>query len=184
MSANSLIEIFKYLYWDMASPLSRDQYIAALLRNIPGDFGIVLRRKWYTGRFSKAGKGLSIHPGTVVLNPGCIECGDCVNIGLFNYIQGGGGIIMGSNVLLGPYTRIWTQNHNYKNPDIPVRAQGYTFRPVIMGDDVWIGANVFVMPGVVLGSRCVVSANSVVGRKEYPPGMILAGYPARKIGAR
>lgn len=91
---------------------------------------------------------------------------------------------MGSNVLLGPYTRIWTQNHNYKDPDIPVRAQGYTFRPVIIGDDVWIGANVFVMPGVVLGSGCVVSANSVVGRKEYPPRTVLAGYPARKIGAR
>ena len=184
MPGNRVIEILKYLYWDLASRTGRDQYIALLLRNIPGDFGVVLRRQWYARRFGKVGRDLSVHPGTTILNPGCIECGDRVNIGLFNYIQAGGGVIMGDNVLLGPYTRIWTQNHNYKNPDIPVHDQGYTFRPVIIGHDVWIGANVFVMPGVVLGSRCVVSANSVVGRKEYPPGTVLAGYPARKIGAR
>lgn len=179
-----MIDIVKYLYWDMASHWGREQYIAAVLRNIPGSFGLALRRKWYTKKFGRAGSGLSIYPGSMILNSRKIECGDRVDIGFFNYIQAGGGITFGNNVLLGPYTKIWSQNHNYRDPSIPVQDQGVTFTPVVIGNDVWVGANVFVMPGVVLGSRCVVAANSVVGRKEYPEGTILAGYPARKIGAR
>jgi acetyltransferase-like isoleucine patch superfamily enzyme len=55
---------------------------------------------------------------------------------------------------------------------------------VVIGRDVWIGANAFVMPGVQLGDGCVVAAGAVVGAKKYPPYKILAGNPARVIGTR
>ena len=179
-----MIELVKSLYWDMASHWGRDQYMGALLRNIPGMAGIVLRRSWYTKKFGRAGAQLTIYPGATILNARKIECGNRVHIGFFNYGQAGGGRTFGNDVILGPYTKIWSQNHNYKDPHMPVLDQGYTFMPVVIGDDVWVGANAFIMPGVVLGDRCVVAANSVVGRKEYPAGTVLAGYPARKIGER
>ncbi len=179
-----MIDTIRYFYWDMASQWGRYEYISALLRNIPGELGVFLRRKWYAKKFLKAGKNLNVYPGAIILNPKKIECGYGVNVGYYNYIQAGGGIVFGNNVLIGPYAKIWSQSHNYRNPATPVCEQGNTFKPVIIGDDVWIGANVFIMPGVVLGNRCVISASSVVGQKEYPEGTILAGYPARKIGER
>ncbi len=80
--------------------------------------------------------------------------------------------------------KIWTQNHNYKEYNKPVWSQGYSYRPIRIGCDVWIGANAFIMPGTKLGNKCIILANSVVTSKEYPDGTILAGYPARKIGIR
>lgn len=179
-----MMDLLKYFYWDMSLHWGREEYIAALLRNIPGHLGLSIRRKWYRRKLKASGENLCIYPGAVVLNPAKITCGNYVNIGFFNYIQGGGGITLGSNVLLGPYVKIWSQNHNYKNPSVPILKQGDTYKPVIIGNDVWVGASAFIMPGVVLKDRCVVSANSVVSQRVYPEGTILAGYPARKIGVR
>lgn len=178
------MNLIRYFYWDMASHWKRDEYAAFFLRNMPGHVGSALRRAWYSRKFKKAGKNLEVYPGAMILNPFKIECGDNVNIGFYSYLQAGGGIILGSNTLMGPYAKIWTQSHRYQDPHTPVNVQGAEFKPVVIGDDVWIGANAFIMPGTVIGDRCVVSANSVVGAKEYPSGSILAGYPARKIGDR
>jgi len=179
-----MIELIRYLYWDMSSYWKRDEYVATLLRSIPGNAGMHLRRTWYTKKFRRAGRNLSVFAGTTILNPGKVECGDNVNIGFFNYIQAGGGVVLGNNVLLAPYVKIWTQSHRFRDPLVPVSEQGCDFKPVFIGNDVWIGADAFIMPGTVIGDRCVISASSVVGRKEYPEGTILAGYPARKIGER
>ena len=179
-----MIDLLKKFYWDMSYAQYRDTYIAALIRNIPGSFGILLRRKWYSKRFKKVGRNLNILPGTYIINPQNVECGDDVSIGVYNYIQAGGGVKIGSCTLLGPFVKIWTQQHNYKDPNTPIRLQGYNFKPVELGYDVWIAANVFIMPGAKIGNKCIISASTVVGAKTYPDGIILAGYPARKIGER
>jgi acetyltransferase-like isoleucine patch superfamily enzyme len=178
------VSLAKYFYWDMSSHWKREEYVAFLLRSFPGHVGADLRRRWYSRLFLKTGVNLTVYPGAMILNPGKVQCGDNVNIGFYNYLQAGGGIVLGDNTLLGPYVKIWTQTHKYQDPLTPVHDQGAIFKPVIIGNDVWIGANVFIMPGAVILDRCVISANSVVGCKEYPEGTILAGYPARKIGER
>ncbi|MBK6898705.1 MAG: maltose O-acetyltransferase [bacterium] len=65
-----------------------------------------------------------------------------------------------------------------------MRDQGAEYREIVIGGDVWIGSNAFLMPGVELGDGCIVSAGSVVGAKKYPPYSILMGNPARVIGNR
>jgi acetyltransferase-like isoleucine patch superfamily enzyme len=62
--------------------------------------------------------------------------------------------------------------------DQPVR-----FAPVKIGDDVWIGARAVILPGVTIGSRCVVAAGAVV-KSDVPDGTIVAGVPARPVGTR
>jgi maltose O-acetyltransferase len=177
-------ELLRQLYWDFSSESIRYTYLAYILRDIPGGVGIYLRRQFYKKRFKRAGKNLIVLTGTFILNPQNIECGDNVHIGINNYIQAGGGLTIGSDAMLGPFVKIWTQNHNYKDYDMPVHSQGYFYKPVSIGADVWIGANVFIMPGVHLGDKCIISASSVVLNKVYKEGTILAGYPARKIGER
>ncbi len=177
-------DTFKRAYWDLSSARSRGEYVAFLIRNLPGSFGLSVRRLWYGRRFKTCGTNLNILEGTFILNPQNIECGDNVSIGVCNYIQAGGGLILESDVLLGPFVKIWTQNHNYKQYDVPVHSQGYTYTPVEIGRDVWVGANAFIMPGAKIGAKSIISASSVVGAKIYAEGSILAGYPARKIGER
>jgi acetyltransferase-like isoleucine patch superfamily enzyme len=179
-----MIDIIRYLYWDISSAETRDQYISYIISNIPGRFGIAVRREWYNKRFKKCGNNLEVCDGTIILNPQNIECGYDVTIGRFNYIQAGGGLTLGSDVILGAYVKTWTQNHNYKDYEKPVREQGYTFKPVELGRDVWIGANVFIMPGAKIGAKSIIAGSSVVIAKEYPGGNIFAGNPARKIGER
>ncbi len=53
-------------------------------------------------------------------------------------------------------------------------------KPVIIGDDVWIGARVIILPGVTIGSRVVVGAGSVV-TKDLPSNTVCAGIPCRVI---
>jgi len=179
-----MIKLLKYLYRDITSKSKRNLYFAWFFRDLPGEFGIYLRRKWYSRLFKGCGENLRILPGTIILHPEMIECGDNVSFGVYNYVQAAGGVVIGDDVMMGPYVKIWTQNHNYDKTDVPVHQQGYKYKRVVIGDDVWIGANAFIMPGTELGDKVIVSANSVVSAKKYPDWSILAGYPARKIGVR
>ncbi len=56
-------------------------------------------------------------------------------------------------------------------------------RPIVIGENAWLGADVFVGPGVTIGELCVVGARSVVV-KDLPPGTVCAGNPCRVLKAR
>jgi acetyltransferase-like isoleucine patch superfamily enzyme len=176
--------LIKSLYWDFATRNGRNWLISQFISDIPGDFGMELRRIWYSKQFRTAGVNLKVFPGTMIINPQNMECGDNVYIGYHNYLQAGGGLVISSDAMLGPHVKIWTQNHKFEDPNIPVHMQGFSNDPVSIGRDAWIGASVFIMPGTKIGDRCVISACSVVGKKNYPAGIVLAGNPARKIGVR
>jgi len=107
-----------------------------------------------------------------------------VEIGVDSFLQASGGLVLGDRVITGPGTQIWTINHVFDDHTRPIAEQGYERAPVVIGDDCWLGAGVFIMPGVELPEGCVVSAHSVVACKKYPPYAILAGHPARVIGRR
>lgn len=94
-----------------------------------------------------------------------------------------GGTELGSDVLMGPGVRIITRNHNYNDLSRPINVQGERFAPVVIGDDVWIGANVVILPGVLVGSHSVIGAGSIV-TKSIPEYSIAGGNPARVIRRR
>ncbi len=71
-------------------------------------------------------------------------------------------------------------NHNYTNPELPVSRQGVSVKPVVIGDECWIGANVVITSGVTIGKHAVVAAGSVV-TKDVPPFSVVAGNPARLV---
>ncbi len=95
----------------------------------------------------------------------------------------GGSLSFGDNCLVGPGCIFRTANHRYDNPNIPIRNQGHQSFDIRVGSDVWFGANVVVLPGVSLGSGCVVGAGAVV-TSDFDDFTILAGVPARAIGVR
>ncbi|MEW8508785.1 MAG: DapH/DapD/GlmU-related protein [Candidatus Thiodiazotropha sp.] len=74
---------------------------------------------------------------------------------------------------MGPGVKIWTQNHIFDDPDKPINESGYSYAPVSIGKDIWIGANSFIMPGTIIGNGCVISAHSCVGGKNWLENSII-----------
>lgn len=90
----------------------------------------------------------------------------------------GGGITIGNNVLFGPRVSIYTSNHAI---DPEERAAGACYaRPVVIGDNVWIGGGVTINQGVTIGDNAIIGSGSVV-TKSIPANCIAAGVPARVL---
>ena len=100
-------------------------------------------------------------------------------------IYSGNGVRIGSAVLIAANCTLAATNHQFSDPDVRIRDQG--FQPsrggIVIEDDVWLGANVVVLDGATIGRGAVIAAGSVVGGVVEPYG-IYAGAPARKRGSR
>jgi acetyltransferase-like isoleucine patch superfamily enzyme len=71
-------------------------------------------------------------------------------------------------------------NHNFEDTTKRIDEQGISTKPVVIGDDVWIGANAVILPGVTIGRHVVVAAGAVV-TKDVPDYSLVAGVPAKEI---
>lgn len=109
---------------------------------------------------------------------GDLVIGDYTRIGLGDTIIGPAKI--GNHVNLAQNVTVTGLNHNYQDVDRYIDEQGVNTQQVTIEDDVWIGANSVILPGVTLGKHCVVAAGSVVSR-SIPPHSICAGCPAQVI---
>ncbi|MCM3340733.1 MULTISPECIES: sugar O-acetyltransferase [unclassified Paenibacillus] len=90
----------------------------------------------------------------------------------------GGEITIGDNVLFGPRAGLYTSNHAINHEE---RKQGGCFsKPIRVGDNVWFGANVTVMPGVTIGDNTVIGAGSVV-TSDIPSNVIAVGVPCKVL---
>lgn len=176
--------LLRRLVWDLRDEHERKYYGYWLVSGVPGIFGNLLRARYLSSRMKKAGSPMLVLAGARFRSLENLEVGDNVSIGYDNFLQARGGLTIGNNVTLAPGVKIWSTNHNFDDPDVPVRRQGHTMKPVIIEDDVFIASNAFVLPGTTLSRGCVVTAGAVVGGKVYRPFSILAGNPARVIGYR
>ena len=87
-------------------------------------------------------------------------------------------VTFGNRVFLGPHVSIYTAGHPI---DAAVRATGLEYaKPVHIGNDVWIGGNVVITPGVTIGDDVVIGSGSVV-TKDIPGHSVAAGNPCRVI---
>ena len=179
-----MIKILKMFYWSMKIKSGRWALCQFFLKNIPSEYGIEIRQRFYRKYFGGMGENVFIRQDVRIVNIDKLYVGDGVHIGVDNMLQAGGGIELGNHVVLGPGVRIWSMNHRFDDIEKPVMDQGYEYKKVVIGDHCWIGAGVFIMPGAVLGDGVIVSAGSVVGGKTIPPYKIVAGNPARVIGSR
>ncbi|MBP5338454.1 MAG: acyltransferase [Prevotella sp.] len=109
---------------------------------------------------------------------GDVLIGNNTRIGLHNTIIGP--VTIGSHVNLAQGVIVTALNHNYCETSKRIDEQGVSTKPVVIGDDVWIGANAVILPGVTIGRHCVVAAGAVV-TKDVPDDTIVGGVPAREI---
>ncbi|WP_426207108.1 acyltransferase [Providencia sp. PROV272] len=82
--------------------------------------------------------------------------------------------------MIGPEVMIFTANHNYSTSDY-MNESGYNYLPVIIEDNVWIGARVIILPGVKIETGAIVAAGSIVPKGILAANCIYAGNPAKLI---
>ncbi len=109
---------------------------------------------------------------------GDVIIGDHTRIGLHNTIIGP--VEIGNNVNLAQGITVTALNHNFSDTNKRIDEQGVSTNPVTIEDDVWVGANAVILPGVTIGEHCVVAAGAVV-TKDVPPHSLVAGIPAKVI---
>lgn len=109
---------------------------------------------------------------------GDVMIGDHTRIGLHNTIIGP--VIIGSHVNLAQGITVTALNHNFEDSEKRIDEQGVSTSTVIIEDDIWIGANAVVLPGVTIGHHSVVAAGAVV-TKDVPPHSLVVGVPAKVI---
>lgn len=107
---------------------------------------------------------------------GDVIIGDNTRIGLHSTVIGP--VEIGSNVNLAQGIVVTALNHNFTDCTRRIDEQGISTAKVTIGNDVWIGANATVLPGVTIGNHSVVAAGAVV-TKDVPPYSLVGGVPAK-----
>ena len=111
-----------------------------------------------------------------------VKIGDYSGVGQKCVIQSN--VSIGKHVMMGPEVLIYTQNHDFARTDIEMDKQGFRKeKPVIIDDDVWIGARAIILPGVRIGTGSIIGAGSVVTH-NVPPYSVAAGNPAKVVKTR
>ena len=109
---------------------------------------------------------------------GDVTIGDYTRIGIHCTVIGP--VCIGSHVNLAQGITVTALNHNFGDAARRIDEQGVSTKPVVIGDDVWIGANAVILPGVTIGSHCVIAAGAVV-TKDVPDYTLAGGVPAKII---
>ena len=132
----------------------------------------------------RMGKKVTIEKGAY-FTPG-VSLGNFSGIGVDCelYAIRGGEIVIGDYVMMGPECVIYTSSHSHTRTDIPMQKQGFEeSENVVIGNDVWIGRRVSIMPGVKIGNGCIIGTGAVV-TKSIPDYTVAVGVPAKVVRKR
>jgi virginiamycin A acetyltransferase len=145
----------------------------------PGMLGVYLRAAFYSLIFKRTSQ-------EVVIGFGTLFSQNDTHIGAGTYIGPQcniGKCAIGENCLLGSGVHIMSGKgqHNFTDPDTPLREQGGVFTQVTIGEDSWLGNGAMVMADI--GKKCVIGAGSVV-ISPVPDYAIVGGNPAKVLGSR
>ena len=139
-----------------------------------------IRRWWGKLILEHVGDNVNIEHGAHFTPNVCLGNGSGIGVDF----ELNGPVTIGNNVLMGPEVVVYTLNHRYEDSNIPIVLQGFSpMKRVVIGDDVWIGRRVMIMPGCHIGKDSVLAAGAVV-TKDVPEYSIVGGVPAKVIGTR
>lgn len=132
---------------------------------------------------AKVGKRVVFYPQVWIAPPFGVEIGDDVDLAKGVLIAASGCVVIGERTLIGYDTKIISANHVIPPNQGQIFGAGHSKEKVIIGSDVWIGANCVILPGVEVGVGAIIGAGAVV-TKDVPAYAIVAGVPAKIVRYR
>ena len=149
---------------------------ALFLTPLPVPYGI--KRSVLRAFGARIGKGVIIKPRVNIHFPWKLTVGDHTWVGEEVFLLNFEPITIGEQCCISQRAFLCTGNHDYREPSMPYRNQ-----PISIQNGAWVGAQVFVSPGVTIGSEAVIAAGSVVTRSQ-PAGAVCAGNPCTVLRNR
>ncbi|MDF1634411.1 acyltransferase [Mycoplana sp. MJR14] len=130
------------------------------------------------------GDRISTRSGVVInAQSGAIQIGDNVSLNDYTVLLGHGGIRIGNDVRIAAHVVMASFEHGYDDVEVPIRRQANVKKPIVVEDDVWIGAGAKILGGAHIAKGCVIGANCVVKGQTVPYG-VYVGAPARLVKMR
>lgn len=147
--------------------------------------------EWYTRcqvvdqleRLAALGRPVTIHGPVKIGNPRATYFADDVSMNPGFTSKGAGRLFIGAHVHMGENVLVITDNHDFEEPAALPYDSRRMAKDVVIGDCVWIGDRVVIVPGVMIGEVAVLAAGSIVTR-DVPPLAIVGGVPAKVIRYR
>ncbi|WP_421813328.1 acyltransferase [Flagellimonas sp.] len=128
---------------------------------------------------SSCGKNLRVKKGAEISLKSTV--GNHSELGTRCMIQSS--VQIGDYVIMGPDVKIYSRNHLFSSLEKPIKNQGKGYFKTIIGNDVWLGANVIITAGCRIGNHVVVAAGAVV-TKDIPDYAVVGGVPAKILKYR
>jgi maltose O-acetyltransferase len=150
--------------------------VAALLRR-PAKLFATIRYRLTVGR---CGRRVDFESQMIIRNPRNVTIGDGSSFSAFVVLDAHDRITIGANCMFALRVTVATATHDYTR--MPMNGWTTT-KPVVIGDDVWLGVGATIMPGVTVGDGAVIGAHALV-TKDVPPRAIVVGVPARIVKYR
>lgn len=149
-------------------------------------FCFFMKNKFKFGFFTKivnvsfSNSVRKVEPGTRIIGKykGAITIGDNFYCNSNCHIFGE--VLIGDDVMIGPQTIIWSRNHNFTSGSV-FNQIGHTDKKITISNNVWIGSNVVILPGVSIGDNTVIAASSVVTKSFNMTNVVIGGNPAKVI---
>lgn len=138
----------------------------------------IIRKSYHLLCGMKLGKGSELNMSQYIMHINKIKIENFTHINRGCFLDGRGGINIGSNVSISHQVSLITGGHLMNTPHF----EGIV-SPIVIDDFVWIGANVTILQGVTIGKGAVVAAGAVV-TSDVDPYSVVGGVPAKKIGIR
>jgi acetyltransferase-like isoleucine patch superfamily enzyme len=160
-----------------------EEWLGWLLRGLPGEVGFILRALFCRVTFAQARGVPLIYAGVYLTHTYGITAGEKLSINTGALIDGRGGVTIGRDVMIGPYAVITSSGHRFHHVERAMTEMDHEMQPLVIGNDVWIGAHAFVRGGITIGDGAVIAAGAVVIR-SIDPHVIVGGVPAKPIGKR
>ena len=162
-----LPRFLRVFIWDMISPYSQMIFVGfryALLKSM----------------IKRCGDNVMIGKNVIIRNWKNLEIGEHSAINANCYIDSLGRITIGDNVGIGHNTSIVSFNHAWNNQNMPISQNDLVIKPIVISNDVWIGAGCRILGGITIGTRSVIAAGAVVN-KDCESNTLYGGVPAKSI---
>lgn len=127
---------------------------------------------------AKIGEGVHVYPKTRIWAPWNLTMGDQCGVADYVILYSQDRINIGQRAVISQGSHLCTGTHDYKAKGFPLKT-----KPINIGDEAWVAAEVFVHPGVTIGEGCVIGARAVV-TEDMPPWMVCSGNPCKPVKAR
>lgn len=185
MNGRKLYDLFKPLllltaYFLKIFPQAVRIWLWKLADLLPSIFSVGLRWSIANANGVELGDNVYFGHNVTVKNWHRLVIGNNVSIHENCFIDASGGVSIGSNVSIAHGASIVSFDHDYSNPQVPIKYADLIPEKIIMGNDIWVSAGVRILRGSTIGDRCVVAANAVV-RGKLDGGSIYGGVPVKKL---